>query len=91
MNNKLVIITESVESTLREEDFEAAIIVRQVILKRGVDKMSKTHQAKTKEQVNRVQTTFETVMQKSARNADTRSGNNSDLRCFDQCNSCHRC
>ena len=54
---------------------------RQVVLKRGVegaqqmrediDKMCKTQEAKTKEQMNRVQNTFETVVQISVRKSDS--------------------
>ena len=94
MNNKLIVKTESLESTLREEvlrlfcDHEAELqenISRQqplygqtkenwiqVIFKRGVegdqqtredtDEMSKTQETETKEQMNRVHTTLETVV-----------------------------
>ena len=54
---------------------------RQVILKRGVEgdqqmredinKMCKNQEAKTKEQMNRVQNTLETVVQKSVRKTDS--------------------
>ena len=103
-NNKLIIITEGLESMLREEvlrlfcDHEAELPMNipkqqslfeqtkenwiQVIFERGVegdqtrediDEMSKTQETETKEQMNRVQTTLETVVQRSVRKADTRN------------------
>ena len=80
MNNNFIIITENLESTLREEvsilfcDHEAELhknISRQQSLyeltKEDIDEMSKTQETGTKEQMNRVSTTLETGVQRLVR------------------------